>query len=93
MTVHFVNYDRSEPKEKRSAGSGIVDERPRPVSGIVADLRLPAGTRATRVVVLSPEYPDPRDVRFESAKGRVRFTVPEFLVYGVARVALTDPGK
>ena len=34
VTVHFVNYDRTEPKEKRSAGSGIVDERPRPVSGI-----------------------------------------------------------
>ena len=93
VTVHLVNYDRTEPKEKRSAGSGIVDERPRPVSGIVADLRLPAGTGATRVVVLSPEYPGPRDVRFESAEGRVRFTVPEFLVYGVARVGLTDPGK
>ena len=54
----------------------------------MADLRLPAGTRATSIVVLSPEYPGPRDVRFEPAQGRVRFTVPEFLVYGVARVRL-----
>ena len=80
LTVHFVNYDRTEPREKRSAGSGIVDERPRSVSGIQADLRLPPGTRATSVVVLSPEYPGPRDVRFEPAQGRVGFTVPEFLV-------------
>ena len=28
LTVHFVNYNRQEPKEPRSAGSGIADEKP-----------------------------------------------------------------
>ena len=88
LTLHFVNYDRTEPKEKHSAGSGIVDERPRAVSGIRADIRLPPGTRATGIQALSPEYDIPRDVRFESASGRVRFHMPEFLVYAVARVIL-----
>jgi hypothetical protein len=93
LTVHFVNYDRTEPAEKRSAGSGIVDERPRPVSGIRADLRLPAGARATGVQFTSPESAAPRDVPFETARGRVRFTMPEFLVYGVARVHLTPSNQ
>ena len=84
LTVHFVNYNRHEPAKKRSAGTGIADERPRPVSGIEADLRLPPGTRAIGIEALSPEHPGPRELRFESAAGRVRFTMPEFLVYGVA---------
>jgi hypothetical protein len=88
LTVHFVNYDRTEPKEKRSAGSGIVDERPRRVSGIRADLRLPPGTHVTALEVLSPEYDAPRGTSFEVAQGRVRFRMLEFLVYGVARVHL-----
>ena len=73
---------------KRGAGSGIADERPRPVSGIRGDFRLPAGTRAHVVIALSPEYAGPQKVPFESAGDRVRFTMPEFLVYGVARVRL-----
>lgn len=93
LTVHFVNYDRREPDQKRGPGAGIADERPRPVSGVEADLRLPPGTRATGVQAVSPEQPAPRDVRFDSADGRIRFTMPEFLVYGVARVRLTAPDR
>lgn len=93
LTIHIVNYDRTEPAEPRSAGSGIADERPRPVSGIRVDLRLPAGTRATGVQFLSPEFEVPRDLRFEAAGGRVRFTMPEILVYGVARVRSSATGR
>ncbi len=88
LDIHFVNYDRTEPAVKRGAGSGIADERPRPVSGIRGDFRLLPGTRADAVIALSPEYPGPQKVPFESAGDRVRFTMPEFLVYGVARVRL-----
>jgi hypothetical protein len=36
---------------------------------------------------LTPVRPDELVVKpIESAEGRVRFTVPEFLVYGVARI-------
>jgi hypothetical protein len=88
LTVHFVNYNRTEPKERRSAGSGLADERPQPVAEIRADLRLPPGTKATGIQFLTPEDPGALEIRFEPAAGRVRFTVPEFLVYGVARVRL-----
>ncbi len=88
LTVHFVNYNRIEPKERRSAGSGIADERPVPAPGIRADLRLPPGTKPASIQFLTPEDRAGRDIRFEPAGGRLRFTTPEFLVYGVARVRL-----
>jgi hypothetical protein len=88
LTVHFVNYDRDEPAEKRSAGGGIKDEKPRPVSGVAADLALPPGARVTGVRVATPEEPDAAPLRFEARDGRLRFEVPRFLVYAVVRVEL-----
>jgi hypothetical protein len=91
IDLHFVNYDRTEPPPgpdgRPGPGSGIVDEKPRPVSGIVAEVALPEGARLRGVRFLTPEREDevaiePRSV----ADGRVRFAVPPFLVYGVARV-------
>jgi hypothetical protein len=93
LTIHFVNYNRTEPKERRSPGSGIADERPRPVSGIRADLRLPPGTRAASIQILSPEYPQVLGSSFWSDAGRIRFTMPEFLVYGVARIQLAPADR
>lgn len=90
LTVHFVNYNRHEPREPRSAGAGIADEKPIAVAGIKADLRVPAGARVSAVQAFSPENPDPVELPIESSGGRVRFTMPEFLVYGVARVRLDD---
>jgi hypothetical protein len=86
VTLHFVNYDREEPKEKRSPGGGIKDEKPRAVEGITADLVLPPGARGVRVTVSSPESPDEAEVKHTVKDGRVRFTVPKFLVYAVTRV-------
>jgi hypothetical protein len=91
LTVHFVNYDRQEPAQKRSPGGGITDERPRPIAAIQTDVLLSAGARATSVQAMSPESPAPRELPFESAGTRVRFTMPEFLVYGIARVKLNQP--
>lgn len=91
ITLHLVNYDRHEPAEPRSAGSGIADERPIPVAGVAADLLLPPGARVASVVVSTPERPEPRRVEFHADGGRVRFAVPEFLVYGLARVRLESP--
>ena len=88
LTVHFVNYNRQEPKEPRSAGTGIIDEKPISVAGIKADFLLPPGRSATSIVAISPEDPAAREIRFETAGHRVRFTMPEFLVYGVARIKL-----
>lgn len=87
LTVHFVNYDRDEPKEKRSAGGGIQDEKPKAVSGVKADILLPAGAKATRARVATPED-GTAPLTITAENGRVRFEVPRFLVYAVARIEL-----
>lgn len=87
LTLHFVNYDRDEPNEKRSPGGGIKDEKPRAVDGVKADVRLPEGATVAAVRVATPEA-EPVAVTFEARDGRLRFTAPRFLVYAVARVEL-----
>lgn len=88
VALHFVNYNREEPVKKRSAGSGIKDEKPIAVDEVAVDLVLPEKTRVARVVFSAPEAPKNVELRSEVRSGRVRFTVPRFLVYGVARVGL-----
>ena len=41
-----------------------------------------------KVEALSPEKPEPQELAFEESDGRLRFDVPEFLVYGLARIHL-----
>ncbi|MFO0822468.1 MAG: hypothetical protein U0792_05005 [Gemmataceae bacterium] len=86
ITLHFVNYDRTEPKQPRSPGGGIVDEKPIAVEGVVVDFVLPAGAKPTAVRVASPESPDGEAVKFTAENGRLKFTVPKFLVYAIARI-------
>jgi hypothetical protein len=86
LTLHFVNYNRIEPGRPRDPGRGIADEKPIPASGVTVDLVLPAGLKATAVYVVSPEDPEPLAVDFTTDDGRLRFTVPKFLVYAVARI-------
>jgi len=88
LTLHFVNYDRTEPAEKRSPGRGIIDEKLIAVEKVVADVTLPRGARVRKVLVSSPEEPKPVEVKAEVKDGRVRFTVPRFLVYAIARIQL-----
>lgn len=86
LTVHFVNYDRQEPEKKRSPGSGIADEKPVAVEGVKGDLLIPAGMRVGKVVVVTPEEPEPVELNAAVQGGRLGFTVPKFLVYAVVRV-------
>lgn len=91
LVLHFVNYDRDEPPKqdgKPSPGSGIRDEKPRPVRDIRADLVLPTQTRVVGIEAMSPEHPNPIAVPFEATSGHLRFTVPEFLVYRLIRIQL-----
>lgn len=85
-TLHFVNYDRVEPKDPRTAPRGTAGEMPIAVGGIEVDLALPPGKRASGVEFLMPEDAEPRRLKAETVAGRLKFTVPEFLVYGVARI-------
>jgi hypothetical protein len=91
IDVHLVNYDRTEPPPgpdgRPSPGAGIADEKPRPVSGIVADVALPEGAALRAIRFLTPEQDGERTLEpIESRDGRVRYTIPTFLVYGVARI-------
>lgn len=86
--IHFVNYNRKEPMEKKSAGSGIKDENPIAVAGVKADVVLPKGSKAVRVEALTPENANAVKVEFQAKDGRLQFTVPQFLVYCIARIEL-----
>jgi hypothetical protein len=88
VTLHFVNYNREEPADKRS-GRGIKDEKPIAAPPSQVDLRLGAGQRVARIEFLAPEAEQARALEFEQGEARLRFRVPEFLVYGVVRIELS----
>jgi hypothetical protein len=91
IDLHFVNYRRLEPPPgpdgKFPRGSGIEDEKPVAVAGAAADIALPPGTSLLEVHFLTPEEPEPRKLEARVTDGRVAFSLPEFLVYGVAQVS------
>jgi hypothetical protein len=88
ITLHFVNYNRTEPKEPKSPGGGIKDEKPIPAEGVSADFVLPKEAKVKKVIVATPGEPDGTEVKFEVKDGRVKFDVPKFHVYAIARVVL-----
>ena len=89
ITLHFVNYNREEPLDKRNPGAGIKDEKPIATPSAQADLQLPPGRRVRRIEFLTPEVEQPNALPFEQSGTRVRFRLPTFLVYGVVRVQLS----
>jgi hypothetical protein len=88
LTLHFVNYNREAPT--KNPGKGIKDEKPMVAPASLADLNLDRKQRARRVEFLTPEAEQPRGLEFEQTGSRLRFRVPEFLVYGVVRVQLAN---
>ncbi len=86
VTLHFVNYNREEPADKTNRGSGIKDEKPIAAAAGKTDMKLDPEFRVSRVEFLTPETEQPRVLQFEQAGSRLRFNVPEFLVYGVVRI-------
>ena len=86
--IHFVNYDRKEPPENERTGLPA-DENPMAVSGVKADLVSPAGLPVRKIEWMTPESPEPEELRIESAGNRVHFTAPGFLVYAVARLSFS----
>ena len=90
ITLHFVNYNREEPADKKNRGSSIKDDKPIAAPACQTDLKLASRQRAARVEFLTPEAEQARTLEFEQAGRRLRFRVPEFLVYGVVRVHLSN---
>ena len=87
ITLHFVNYNREEPQ--KNPGGGIKDEKPIAARPFQADLKLGPNLRVQHVEFLTPEQEQARGVEFEQLGARIRFRVPEFLVYRVIRVQLS----
>lgn len=85
-TIHFVNYNRIEPDKPKSAGSGIVDEKPIAVQHLKADVVLPTKMKVATAELVTPEQPEPVKLDFRQNGERVQFEVPEILVYGVVRL-------
>jgi hypothetical protein len=65
ITLHFVNYNREEPADKKNRGSGIKDEKPIATPPFPAGLKLDPKLRAARVEFLTPESEQPRALEFE----------------------------
>jgi hypothetical protein len=80
-----VNYNREEPADKKNRGSGIKDEKPIAAPTGQAELKL-GKLPVASVEFLAPESEQPRALEFERVGSRLRFRVPEFLVYGVVRI-------
>jgi len=90
LTFHFVNYNREAPTDKKNPGNGIKNEKPIATPTSQADLNLSRKQRARRIEFLTPEADQPRELDFEQSGTRLRFRVPEFLVYGVVRLQLAN---
>lgn len=90
IDLHFVNYDREElpphANGQPNPGKGAMDEKPIPVAGISVAFQVPQGLDVTAVEFITPETPEPRPLETAMVEGRVTFTVPGFLVYGVVRM-------
>jgi len=86
LTLHFVNYNREGPADRKNPGNGIKNEKPIAAPSFPADLNLVGKHRARRVEFLTPETDQPRALEFEQTGSRLRFRVPEFLVYGLVRI-------
>ena len=89
LTLHFVNYNREEPPDKKDGGKGIKDEKPTSVPSSQADLKLAPKQQAARLEFLTPEAEEAKPLEFQQVGDRLRFRVPEFLVYGVVRIQLS----
>jgi hypothetical protein len=91
IDFHFVNYNRIEPPPGPdglpSPGVGIEDEKPIAAAGVTADILLPEGATVASVRFLTPESNEAKTIAAKVEDGRVRFAVPDFLVYGVVRIA------
>jgi hypothetical protein len=88
IDLHFVNYDRAEPRgnKPKDPGRGALDEKPvlAPVTRVT--FQAPDATEFTTAEIHSPEWPVPRTVAVRTNRGVVSFSVPEFWVYAVARL-------
>ena len=92
IDLHFVNYNRTElppgSDGNPAIGSGIRDEQPVAVSDVAVDWPLPGKATIQSVLFITPEQSEAQKLEVKVENGRVRFVLPQFLVYGVVRIQL-----
>ncbi len=81
LVLHWVNYRQDE-------NSDI--EVPEPVGPLEVECAVPAGFRVERVEWLYPEKREGLDLPHEIRSGRVHFTIPALIVYGLSVVHLVE---
>ena len=86
LHLHFVNYNRTEPTKPKSAGRGIHDEKPIAINGIQCAIPLPQGAKLKAARFFTPEEESAVELQGKIRGNKVHFTLPEFLVYGVAEL-------
>ena len=89
IDLHFVNYNRVELPRingRPNLGRGAADENPIPVGGIEVNFAIPEGQKVLGVEVLEPEQQKPQKIRFKRKGNRIKFSMPVFRVYSVARI-------
>ena len=75
ITIHWVNYNREEPADKRIAVNGIKHEKPIAAPSCEVDFKLPASFSSPRPAAAGPRSPR----RTERARGEARVRRVEFL--------------
>ena len=86
LHLHFVNYNRTEPTKPKSAGGGIHDEKPIAINGIQCAVPLPQGAKLKAARFFTPEKESAVELQAEIRGNKAHFTLPQFLVYGVAEL-------
>ncbi len=81
--VHLVNYNHKENAPGKSVSAR---EAPIEAAPVEVRLNLAADTKVRRVRCLSPDGSESKEISFRIDAGQVRFTRPEFLVYGICVV-------
>ncbi|MCH2366355.1 MAG: hypothetical protein MK554_03925 [Planctomycetes bacterium] len=92
LTVHFVNYNRTERGDGGNPGGTIKDEKPIAVKEFGAKVRLPGGFTVSRVEFLTPEADKPVALQHKISSGSLSIRIPSFSAYGVARIRLQKKG-
>jgi len=87
LLVHLVNYKRDTTPTQPPL-QGAAAERPLPQARIKMHLKLPRGSKASRITLLSPELPEARFIPFQQRGGFVECVVDQMLVYAVLKVDL-----
>ncbi|MEE2946837.1 MAG: beta-galactosidase [Verrucomicrobiota bacterium] len=94
LHLHLVNYNRTEPSQAKSPGSGIQDENPISVKEFLCAVPIPAGYRLKDIRLFTPEKKNPVEVPSDVREtGIVYFTIPEFLVYAVVELSLQTASR